>query len=100
MRDHGREGRNGDEASRIAASVTVRGTGTEEAPRDLVFDFSDLDDMSVQDLSVLLTAQRMATEEDRAVWATGVARETWHALHALGLEEYFRPFPTAGDREA
>jgi hypothetical protein len=67
-----------------------------EPGRDLVFDFSEMDDISVHDLSVLLTAQRLATEEDRAVWAAGVQVETWHALHAMGLGHYFRPFPTGG----
>lgn len=103
MRDHGREGRNGDGSSPTTVPPMVRTTPEAEDAephRDLVFDFSQMDDISVHDLSVLLTAQRLATEEDRAVWAAGVQVETWHALHAMGLGHYFRPFPTSETREA
>lgn len=100
MRDHGREDRDDGGGSRIAASVTAPGAGSEAPRPDLVFDFSGMDDMTVQDLSVLLTAQRLASSEDRTVWVTGVAHRTWYALDALGLARFFRPFPDEEGPEA
>ena len=99
MRDHGREDRGDGGGARIVASVRLPDSDSPSSADDLVFDLSDLDEMTVQDLSVLLTAQRLASEEDRTVWATGVASATWHALHAMGLTDYFKPFPgEAGER--
>lgn len=67
---------------------------------DLVFDFSELDPMRVQDLSVLLTARQLAFEDDRTVWATEVPFQIWQTLQALGLSGYFRPFPAPDARQS
>lgn len=92
MRDHGP-----DERPRIGVDdgdVSRAGDfSSPTTPGDLVFDFSELEPMRVQDLSVLLTARRLALEHDRTVWAADVPMEIWETLQALGLTGYFRPFP-------
>jgi len=93
MRDHGRENRGGEDGTTIVASVRVRERGARSGGEDLVFDLSGMDEMTVKELSVLLTAQQLASREDRAVWATGVAAGTWHALRTMGLTDYLKPFP-------
>lgn len=76
-----------------------RGTSEPEAS-DIVFDFSALDEMRFQDLSFLLTARQLVSEDDRTVWATGVPMETWRTLYAMGLSGFFRPFPTSDVEDA
>lgn len=100
MRDHGREDLEDGGDSRIGPSAPVHGSGTNDSRPDLVFDFSGLDEMTVLDLSVLLTAQRLASREDRTVWATGVAHQTWFALDAMGLTGFFKPFPAEENAKA
>ncbi len=99
MRNHGPEDRQAAEGGRIDASVSVRSSDREPGPSDLVFDFSDLDQMRVQDLSVMLTARQMAFADDRTVWAAGVPVHTWRTLHAMGLRGFFKPFPTSDVQE-
>jgi len=72
----------------------------EEAPApDLIFDCTGLEEMRVGDLSLLLTAGRMARDEDRTVWAAGLPASQWRSLHAMGLDHLFRPFPVSEDRQ-
>lgn len=84
----------------IEGPVHVAGLDEEPEASDVVFDFSDLDQMRIQDLTVLLTASQLARNEDRTVWAAGVAMHTWRTLHAMGLGGYFKPFPTSGVQES
>lgn len=99
MRNHGTEDRHPG-GSRIDASVHVQGSEHGPEASDVVFDFSDLDRMRIQDLTVLLTARQMAMEEDRTVWAAGVQMRTWRTLHAMGLGGFFKRFPTSDVEEA
>jgi anti-anti-sigma regulatory factor len=65
--------------------------------RDLVLDFSGIRKLDMANLSILLTAQQHAQEEDRSVWLAGIPLEIWRALHAMGLGAFFKPFPTSGE---
>jgi len=56
-------------------------------------DLSGIRRLDHANLSLLLTAQRQAQEEDRAVWLAGVPFEVWQALYAMGLGDFFKPFP-------
>lgn len=97
MRNHGT---NGHPADGDLAGTAVHVTGPGPDASDVVFDFSDLEQMRVQDLTVLLTARQVAMEEDRTVWAAGVPVRTWRILHAMGLGGFFKPFPTSDVEEA
>jgi anti-anti-sigma regulatory factor len=61
----------------------------------LVVDLSGCEDLDAMTLSLLLTAQQHAQEEDRDVWLAGVPFHIWRKLHELGLGGYFRPFPVS-----
>lgn len=69
----------------------------EPVPADVVFDFTGIERVDVSSLSLLLTAGHLAHEDDRNVWVTEVPDQAWHVLHALGLEEFFLPFPGSED---
>lgn len=100
MRNHREENGNAAREGSFESALSV--AAPEEAPRpsDLVFDLSDLDQMRVQDLMVLLTARRLALEDDRSVWAAGASMHTWRVLHAMGLGGFFKHFPTSDTEEA
>jgi anti-anti-sigma regulatory factor len=49
--------------------------------------------MNVGDLAILLTASRMAREDNVDVWVTGLPGQSWRVLHALGLGDEFKQFP-------
>ena len=61
--------------------------------RDLIFDLSDTSHFNVANLSILLTACRLAREADRDVWLAGLPGQGWTILEALGLARFFREFP-------
>lgn len=99
MRDHGP-----DDRSRVGSGdgeqPPAGGFSSPPAAGDVVFDFSELEPMRVQDLSVLLTARQLAFDDDRTVWAAEVPMEIWQTLRALGLTGYFRPFPAPDVRQS
>ena len=64
---------------------------------DLVVDLSGIKELDVTSLALLLTAQQKAKQEDRAVWLAGVPMQVWHALNAMGLGRFFKPFPVSGE---
>ena len=73
--------------------------GSRTTPRgtDLVLDLSGIRELDVANLSLLLTAQQQAQEEDRAIWLAGVPFEVWRSLHIMGLGSFFKPFPISGE---
>ena len=64
---------------------------------DLVLDLSGIQELDVANLSLLLTTQQKAEQEDRDVWLVGVPIGVWQALHAMGLGGFFKPFPASGE---
>ena len=64
---------------------------------DLVLDMSGIQELDVANLSLLLTTQQNAEQEDRDVWLVGVPLQLWQALHAMGLGGFFKPFPASGE---
>lgn len=67
----------------------------------LIFDVSAMGQMNVGDLSLLLTASRLARANDQDVWITGLPGRSWQMLHALGLADEFKQFPDdSGDYSA
>lgn len=72
--------------------------GNEDHPKkgDLVVDLSMMEKLDLTSLSLLLTAQQNAQEEDRAVWLAGVPMHVWQHLHGMGLGRFFKPFPVSG----
>lgn len=99
MNSHGPEGRKARGDTGFEPSVRVAEIEGSKEREDVLFDFSDLDHMRVQDLTLLLTARGIALENERAVWAAGVPLHTWRTLQAMGLGGFFKPFPTFGDVE-
>lgn len=87
------------------STATIPETGVpliqDEAPEgkprkgDLVVDLSEMKQLDLTSLSLLLTAQQNAQEEDRAVWLAGVPFHVWQALYGMGLGQFFKPFPVA-----
>jgi len=63
----------------------------------LVVDLSGIKVLDLTSLALLLTAQQRAEKEDREVWLAGVPLHVWKALHAMGLGEFFKPFPVSGE---
>lgn len=100
MRNHGTEDPIRAGGGGIGRSGGPRGGSSEPQASDIVFDFSALEEMRFQDLSFLLTARQLVSEEDRTVWATGVPMETWRTLYSMGLSGLFRPFPTSDVEDA
>lgn len=64
---------------------------------DLVLDLSGIQELDVVNLSLLLTTQQKAEQEDRDVWLVGVPLQVWQGLHAMGLGRFFKPFPASGE---
>ena len=65
-------------------------------PPDLVFDFTNTGRIDLAGMSLLFTARELASEEDRLVWVAGLPAQIWEFLRSLGLEGYFKPFPSGG----
>lgn len=68
-----------------------------DTSQGLVYDFSGRQSPDIRDLSLLLTARMMAERDDRPVWVKALPLKTWEVLHALGLANLFRLFPSGGD---
>lgn len=100
MRNHREENGDAADGGDYEAALGISGPGRKPDASDLVFDLSDLDQMRVQDLMVLLTARKLALEDDRTVWAAGASMHTWRMLNAMGLGGYFKRFPTSEVEEA
>jgi hypothetical protein len=84
-----------------AGAVTALDTATaNREATDLVFAFSGGERLDLYGLSLLLTAQQIAHEDDRAVWVAGLSRRSWLLLEALGLEGLFKAFPPVGQMDA
>jgi ABC-type transporter Mla MlaB component len=78
--------------------LPVLGHGERDAKRrnaDLVVDLSGIKELSLTSLALLLTAQQNAMKEDRDVWLAGVPMQIWQALNAMGLGQFFKPFPVS-----
>jgi len=81
-------------------TLSVLGTQGVSRPvkkADLVLDLSGIQELDVANLSLLLTTQQKAEQEDRDVWLVGVPLQIWQALHAMGLGQFFKPFPASGE---
>lgn len=76
--------------------VLGRGKRVEKRRKaDLVVDLSEIKELNLTSLALLLTAQQVARKEDRDVWLTGVPMQFWQALNAMGLGHFFKPFPVS-----
>jgi len=91
-RANDRPGRRND-VPRAGGGASSRGDGRD----GLIFDVSEMGQMNVGDLAILLTASRMAREDNVDVWVTGLPGQSWRVLHALGLGDQFRQFPDESD---
>ena len=81
-----------------SGTVTALDPSTIDRPvTDLVFAFSGGEKLDLHGLSLLLTAQQKAEQEDRDVWLVGVPIQVWQTLHAMGLGRFFKPFPASGE---
>ncbi len=87
-----------------AVAKVLRSAHTQEVPLDsggigpgddVVFDFSDQETTDLGGLSLLLTAQRLASAKNRRVWIKDLPYHTWQILIAMGLSELFLRFPQA-----
>ena len=64
---------------------------------DLVVDLSGIRKLDLTILAILLTAQQKAKQEHRDVWLAGVPLQVWQTLNAMGLGQFFKPFPVSGE---
>jgi ABC-type transporter Mla MlaB component len=92
MNEHEKETRNTENTRRLPV---LKGRTLRRAPvqTDVVVDLSELQELDITSLALLLTAQQHAQKEDRAIWLAGAPVDMWHTLHAMGLEHFFRAFP-------
>ncbi|MGI9625381.1 MAG: hypothetical protein ACR2QM_00980 [Longimicrobiales bacterium] len=93
MREYGSGERGEGVAPAAGADADSRG-GLRDG---LIFDVSEMGQMNVGDLAILLTASRLAREENVDVWVTGLPGQSWKVLHALGLGDEFKQFPDEED---
>ena len=94
-------GANSRGSRRDAASNAAGNPRSAEDGRDgLIFDVSEMGQMNVGDLAILLTASRIAREENVDVWVTGLPGQSWRVLHALGLGDEFKQFPDEDDEHS
>ena len=101
MEDHERNDQFEEGGTGAEGSALLSGSGgPRRGEEDIVFDFSKMSTLKVSDLAVMLTAHQIASEEERTVWVTGLPRDSWLIIRALGLEGYFRPFPYLASEEA
>ena len=94
MNEHAND--TGTEEKRVEISVLE--SSEVAAPRkkgDLVVDLSGVRELDFANLALLLTAQQKAEQEDRDVWLAGVPINVWQALNAMGLGQFFKPFPVS-----
>jgi anti-anti-sigma regulatory factor len=68
--------------------------GTTPTRMDLVFDFSGVGHVDLAGLSMMLTARELAQADSRDVWVRALPDDAWRVLYALGLQDYFRLFPS------
>ena len=69
------------------------GTGPEK--RDLVVDLTGINQLDLESLALILTAQQQAEQEDRRVWLAGVPLRIWKTLDDMGLGRLFSFFPVS-----
>lgn len=92
MREHGANNRSAD-AKGVRSSASGDQSSCGDVQDGLIFDVSEMGQMNVGDLAILLTASRLAREDNIDVWVTGLPGQSWRVLHALGLGDEFKQFP-------
>ena len=94
MNEHENGPRDQERTENMAVLETTHAQGP-RAKGDLVVDLSRIKQLDLASLTLLLTAQQKAKEEDRAVWLVGVPLNVWKALDAMGLGKFFKAFPVS-----
>ncbi len=98
MTPNGRNNGNGEKRLLLLSTTEDEHGRHETSPsRDVVFDFTGLDNPDVGDLSLILTARLAAGPGDR-VWMRGVPAHTLRILRGLGLDHLFRRYPRTPER--
>lgn len=80
-----------NDSRRLREELQVR---SEETPGEehVVFDFTGLENASVEDLSLILTARLMSAPEEY-VWVRSIPLRTARILEFLRLDHLFRHYP-------
>jgi len=80
-----------NKSRRLREELQVR---SEETPEEehVVFDFTGLENASVEDLSLILTARLMSAPDDY-VWVRSIPLRTARILEFLRLDHLFRHYP-------
>lgn len=94
MNEHENEHRDQERSQDVTVFETTNACGARRKG-DLVVDLSRVKQLDLASLTLLLTAQQKAKEEDRAVWLVGVPLNVWKALDAMGLGKFFKAFPVS-----
>lgn len=63
----------------------------------VVFDFTGLEQVTIGDLSLILTARLMSAPTDN-VWVRSLPQHTAEVLKMLRLDHLFRHYPEGGDQ--
>ena len=96
MNEHEKDARTREHAGHLPTLEPVQVAAPGEKG-DLVVDLSGIRELDLTSLALLLTAQQKAEKEDRDVWLAGVPLHVWQALNAMGLGQFFKPFPLSGE---
>ncbi len=80
----------------VAAAPLTDTPLADASPPDLVIDFSGTQIRDITELTMILTAQRIADAEDRQVWLADLPDGTWKLLEAMGLDALFVRVPRTG----
>ena len=81
----------------VVAAIPSSATPLETTqPVDLVIDFFGTQIHDITELTMILTAQRIADAEDRQVWLADLPDGTWKLLEAMGLDDLFVRIPSPG----
>lgn len=96
MNEHEKDIRGQEDPAKLPV-VEKAGASAPRNQGDLVVDFSGVQALTIANLSLLLTAQQRAEQEDREVWLAGVPLHVWQALQAMGLGRFFKPLPVFGE---
>jgi len=88
--------RHSQESERAAVAVVqaIRPVRPEVPAReDIVFDFDGRQIADLTGLSMILTAQQIASKRSAVVWLKDAPMRTWAMLRALGVDHLFAIFP-------
>lgn len=84
-----------NDSERLHEGLATR-SAVDPAEGHVVFDFTGLEQASVADLSLILTARLKSAPTD-VIWVRSLPPRMAHVLRILRLDHLFRPYPEGAD---